>query len=447
MSFNINKEKYPQNTPNIIINIPNTEIRDIVLKTPEYIKYSFYGNQKTPNITINKTQYITNNLYIWKGKIHNIPNIQYDAELIIETINGKQKTFLCLLLKHSYTVINPTFIDNLWNNTDEKPVLIDLEKNLTTNNEAIFYKDGINTIIIPIKPIFINTNIKSNIPNPKCFIIPNFSNDYIIVNFSTKTQNNIQTIQENVNSYIETFTPAELTEQGLYLDCEPTSQSTNTLPAITIPLDANGNVNLSNSLLYTSIMNSLILFIIIIFIFLSLPTFYKFSVIDVINRINVPDKSTRLSTVCYFIFTAILILVISLVADGLTNSNIYQAYSGLLFGLMLIVGSIRLYFLRNNKDYNFQQIYNYNPIDLFIWLNEVYYYMLDHSSSIGMIYVLCNIIVILPFSLSALLSTNFIPSGDNITHVLSVIFGFGFAYNIIIAPFLVLVYDTFKVKT
>jgi hypothetical protein len=151
--------------------------------------------------------------------------------------------------------------------------------------------------------------------------------------------------------------------------------------------------------------------------------------------------------VCYFIFTAILILVISLVADGLTNSNIYQAYSGLLFGLMLIVGSIRLYFLRNNKDYNFQQIYNYNPIDLFIWLNEVYYYMLDHSSSIGMIYVLCNIIVILPFSLSALLSTNFIPSGDNITHVLSVIFGVGFAYNIIIAPFLVLVYDTFKVKT
>lgn len=458
MSFNIDKETNPQQQLNIIIKLPINEIRDIVIKNKEYIKYLFYGNQREPTIIINKTQYITNNLYIWKGKIHNIPNIQYDGELIIETINGNQKTFLCFLLKQSYTITTPTIIDKLWNNVNQESFLFDLEKLLQTTNieqSAIYYKDGINTIIISIIPIYINTNLKTHSPYPKCFIIPNFSNDYNMIKYkyiksqSQLQNNNIQTIQENITSYIEGFNntiiETELTEKGLYLDCAPTSQSTNTLNAITIPLDVNGNVNLSNSLLFSSIMNSLILFIIIAFVVLSLPSFYKFTIVDVINKINVPDKATRLKTVSYFIVFAILILSLSLIIDGIIiGRNIYQAYAGVLIGLMLCIGIIRIWFLQNNKDYSFQQIYNWNPIDIFVWLNEIHNYYIEHSNGIGFNYILFSFLISLLLLGPILSQKNFLPSTDTFLHSVTVILGYGLSYNIIMAFFVYLIYDTYK---
>ena len=456
MSFDINKETNLIK-PNIKICPITKEItnKDILVKNEEYIKYLFYGNNREPAVKINKIQYIPNNLYIWKGQIHNIPNIKYDAEFIIETVNGNQKTFICILLKHSYTVNSPTVIDNLWNNTDDKSININLNTFFNDNKNAIYYKNGINTIIIPIKPFFIKTNLKSNQPYTKCFILPNYSNNYIITNllFDELPKKTVQTIQDNINSFIEGFTidpnviATDLTENGLYLDCAPTSQSTNTLPSITIPLDANGNVNLSNSLLYSSIMNALILFVIIVFVFLSLPYFYKFAIVDVIAKIDVADKATRLTTVCCFIFIAILILAISLIIDGFGHGNIYQSYAGIVFALILFIGTIRIYFLRNNKDYNFQQIYNWNPIDLFIWSKEVYNYTLNNFNSIGFNYILFNIIVILCFIIPALVVPKlFIPSTDTITHVIGVILGFGISYNFLLATFAFLIYDTFSVK-
>jgi hypothetical protein len=479
MSFDINKEPNPQQTPNIILYSHIKEIRDIIQNNREYIKYSFYGDQREPIVKINKTQYISKNLYIWKGKIHNIPKIHYDGELIIETTNGNQKTFLCFLLKHSYSITTPTIIDKLWKNKSSptpEPIMFDLDiidTNNSTEKSAIYYKDGIDSVIVLLEPILISTNLKTYFPYPKCFIIPNFANDYTIVKYnyrnkSSSSNNDVKTIQEHfdhlmqtqvnnssLSKFIEGFTvvdptliATDLTENGLYLDCAPTSQSTNTLPAITIPLDKNGNVNLSNSLLFTSIMNSLILFIIIVFIFLSLPTFYKFAIVDVIANINVPDKATRLTTVSIFSFICILTLTVSLVFDGLNHSNIYESYAGLIVGLMLFIGTIRLYFLRNNQDYSFQKVYNWNPIDIFIWLKEVYNYLLDHSSTIGMVYIFSNIVIILAFIIPAFVDTkNFIPSHDNLTRVISVILGYSFSYNIIISAFSYLIYDTYRVKT
>jgi hypothetical protein len=461
--FSSNKEP-PPHQPIIKIDLPPKNISDIVVKTPEYIKYAFYGNQKEPNLTINKTQYITNNLYIWKGKIHNISDIQYDGELIIETSNGYQKTFLCFLLKRSYTVTEPSSIDRLWSGTSY-PVLFDLEKDLSTINHdsqnAIYYKNAINTVIVILTPIYISTNLKTQSPYPKCFILNNITNDYSIVKYNIETkqqkkqkeEKQQQTIQDSNASFIEGLTidpsviATSLTEKGLYLDCAPTSQSTKTLPAITIPLDVNGNVNLSNSLLYSSIMNSLILFMIIIFVALSLPYIYKVTVIDVINRINVPDKATRATTVAFFIVMIVFIMTVALIVDGINHSNIYEAYGGVLIGIMLFSGMFRLYLLRNNKDYSFQQVYNWSFSDFPVWLNEIYNYILDHSNAIGTVYIVFCIIAIIPFLIPALVIPDvFIPSGDKFMHVLGVIMGFGFSYNIILAPFAYIIYDVFSIK-
>jgi hypothetical protein len=404
-------------------------------------------------------------LYIWKGKIHNIDNINYDGELIIETINQNQKVFLCFLLRHSYSVTKPNIIDKLWNNKHNQTFTFNLEEVFEKNdntNSAIYYKNGINTIIVFIKPIDIYSKLESELQYPKCFIISNFSNDYSIVKYNKQNlkKYNIETIQDNINSYIENFTVntdpsvanVELTEKGLYLDCSPTSQSTNTLPSITLPLDAKGGVNLSNSLIFSSVINSLILFMIIAFLYLSVPALYKYTFVDVIEIINVPDKSTRLKTVSYFAFGSILILSLSLIIDGFRlNSNnrtinLYESYVGFFFGLILSVSTIRLYFLRNNPQYNFQEIYNYSISDIFIWLNEIYYFWTTHSITIGSIYFGCIFILFLFALLTLIAPEKFLLGNDNITHAVTVILGFGCTYSIIFALFIFLIYNTHKVK-
>lgn len=466
MSFNIEgKEGLIKSKPTITINLPPTQIgnSELLYKSNEYIKYAFNGIRSA--VKINNVPYNSNHLYLWKGKIHNIPNVFYDAELIIETNNGHQKTFICFLLKHSYSIHTPTAIDNLWNNDGDNSsntVELDLVNMLPSVKEVkgrcIYYKDGINTVIINTQPIFINGQLKLLSSLPKCFLFSTFTDNYNIVKYSiygksSTNVDNVQTVQENTASFIEGLDPdsgiiaTQLAAAGLYLDCSPTSQSTDTLPSITIPLDKNGNVNLSNSLLYSSIMNSLTLFIIIAFVILALPSFYKVAIVDVINKINVPDKATRLTTVTYFIGLIIATLVIALSFDGFKNGNTYESYSGIMFGIMLFAGIIRMFFLKNNKEYSFQKVYNWNPIDIYEWLKETYRYIMANSSTIMFYYIVCNIVTILAFVPAALTAQNFVPPEDTISHVLTVILGVGFAYNFVLAAFFKIVYDAYSVES
>jgi hypothetical protein len=441
----------------------------VVISDNEYIKYSTYDGKTS--IVINGTNFYDNSFYIWKGKIHDLSRMHYDAEFIIECVNGNQKVFVCFPLKHQYGLSN-TFIDNLWNQRD---TIADIGSLLGHSSNSIYFKDGINTVIVYLKPINISTNLKSRLPNPKCFIVPRFSHNFSVIkmeviNKSETAKNTPKTLQESFFSYfdgVESFenlisidangnitgisseftgiSQVDLASNGLFLDCAPTSQSTETLPALTIPLDKNGNINLSNSLMFSSIMNSLILFILISFVFMTLPTVYKYTIVDVIAKFNVPDKATRLTTVSYFICTVIFIFSVSLICDGMIHSNMYEAYTGIFIGLMLAVGIGRTYFLKNNKDYSFPIVYNWSPQDLFVLLKDAYDFSVDNSGTVGLIYFVLTFILILCFLVPALVSSKvFIPSADTKTHVVAVILGMGFSFNLILAPFLALLNKAYR---
>jgi hypothetical protein len=440
----------------------------VVISDNEYIKYSIYDAKSS--IVVNGTKFYDNSFYIWKGKIHDLSTINYDAEFIIECVNGNQKVFVCFPLKHQYG-LSDTFIDNLWNQRD---TIADIGSFLGRGDNAIYFKDGINTVIVYLKPINISTNLKSRLPNPKCFIVPRFSHNFSVIKTALISEGKSaeitpKTIQESFFSYFEGFDPGsiisidssnnladissdftgisqvDLAQSGLFLDCAPTSQSTETLPALTIPLDKDGNINLSKSLMFSSIMNSLILFILISVVFMTLPTVYKYTIVDVISKYNVPDKASRLKTVSYFACTSIFIFSLSLICDGMIHSNMYEAYTGIFLGLMLAVGIGRTYFLQNNKDYNFPIVYNWSPQDLFVLLKDAYDYSLTNANSVGLIYFVLNLILILCFLVPVLVSSKtFIPPTDTKTHVVAVILGMGFSFNLILAPFIKLVYDAYQ---
>jgi hypothetical protein len=129
----------------------------------------------------------------------------------------------------------------------------------------------------------------------------------------------------------------------------------------------------------------------------------------------------------------------------MNNGNIYESYSGVLFAFILFIGTLRVFYLRNNKEYSFIKVYNWNPVDIFIWLNESYKYYFDNIRIISGIYIIFNILL-LSFIIPALVSDSYLPSTDNILHLISLVLGIGITYNIIIAPSMYLLYDSYKIK-
>ena len=467
--------------PHITVNLIKKEVTHIQSRDNDYIKYSLLGNEKTPNVIIGNTNFISHNLYIWKGKIHDIPNIDYDAECIIETMpsGSNGKCFVCFLLKTAVNMAtDKTSIDLLWNNTEAThPIQLDLEKDMarptattTTTTTAMYFKNGIDTIIIILDVINVKSNLKAN-QSSKCFLMPSFIPNYIITpihygngnrpprtiqdttaieGFTQTTPQNFDIVGLDGNNDIYDVADVnntginltKLTESGLYLDCAPTSQSTNTLSAITIPLDKAGNVNLSNSLAFSSIINALIVLLIVVTTFLSTPTLYKYTIMNIVRNSNIADKQSRLTTVGYFMFFIFIVFSAALIIDGI-RFNIYEFYAGLVSAAFLGISTIRLFSLRHHKDFNFPLIYNWSPNDISVWLKESYYFFLDYHYGIGSVFFTLLVIVFLAFMVPILVTpASFLTSNDTTIHAIIVVAGFGVAYSCVFAPFLYLMYKT-----
>lgn len=472
MSFD-NINEITNNTLNVKIDLSQKEITNIQTRNPQFINYSFFGNNKTPTVIINNTHYVSHNLFIWKGRIHNIPSIDYDAECIIETIYNNQKCFVCFLLKSAMFSSNAdahiTSIDKLWNITDntsaipttsaipitmEIPTttLLDLNQNEELNGEnlAIYYKNGIHTVIINLKPIIVKSDLKTTAPYPKCFLMEAFNKNYEIIQINPINAKgdvienfDLVGLNGNVSADLAGINLVELTEQGLYLDCSPTSQSTATLDTLTVPLDKQGNINLSKSLFFTSIMNCLIIVMIFMAALWTMPSFYKYCIVSIIEQNSIPDKSTRLKTVSYFMFIILLIFAVALILDGLSGHNVYEFYAGFIALAFVLFSCIVLFIFRNSPGYSFQKVYNWNPIDIWDWLSESYSFFKDNSH--GVLSVFFGIIIVFGIALTIpilMRPEKILPDTDTQIHALTVVVGFLLPYSIILSPFIFLLYKT-----
>jgi len=460
MSFDINKENPPHTNIKLSLAIDVQPIKYIQSRDPEYIKYLYHGSEKSPIIRINNTSYINHSLYIWKGKIHPIQWLDYDGELIIEclTSSGNTKCFICFLLKQDSTV-KPTEIDKLWKASGESIIT-----KLGNESTAIYYKNGIDTVIVFTDTIPINEDLRTSLPYPRCYLFPNYIENYRIINNNVPTTDTTTTskikegfdmigidqynqfFQETLSGDLangasiadgsETFNIAKLNDAGLYLDCAPTSQSTEQLKAITIPLDEQGNVNLSSALQLSATMTALIILTITGFLFMSIPTMYKSTVIKLIEMTTVPDKATRLKTVNYFIFIIWFIFALALLMDGFSNGNIYEGYAGLVSFFIVLVSTIILIYKQKYPEYSFPLVYNWNVADVGLWFKEIYTYYTDYSAGINTAFGAYLVLIVLVFILPILVSSKkILPTTDTQTRVFGVVFGFGIAYSFIFAFF------------
>jgi len=125
-----------------------------------YIHYSLPGKENEPNLTIENTNYVSKDLYIF-SKIHDYPNIEhFDGELVIintPITNGDKPIYICFPLK--YTPNAPkNILYQLLSEDDIKNQEINMNSILPLDGLAYYYETAYSNILVSHMPIPIAHN-------------------------------------------------------------------------------------------------------------------------------------------------------------------------------------------------------------------------------------------------------------------------------------------------
>jgi hypothetical protein len=279
--------------------------------------YSISFPNKSPNLTyskINPSSYTATHLYLF-GLLHNnIQDISVSTdnvvgELVIEHTTNQppnRKIYTCFLLKRSSADSNND-IDKLVeiaNGTYQGNSGVDIDLNQTIPRQTdIFYYDGIanDKVFIFTVPIEINSKTAD-------FIQQQLSVSTTM--FKTFAPNN--TVHIQLETKVETFVGGTLREgidNDVYIDCQPTGESDETIQAYSIPINSEYSGAKGTIDFMRSAVNLLMFLIISIVAYFMLPPIYKKIVIDKINTQYPGNTETRLQNISYADTSIMLILV------------------------------------------------------------------------------------------------------------------------------------------
>jgi hypothetical protein len=310
-----------------------------------YIKIPYTSNSNTPNIISDDLfdgEYVTKNLYIVK-KIHNIKNVDFDGELIIEhksLTNNEKPLYSCFLLKTSKNIENPSDIDTLI--TSSSDISIDMNSYITEKT-AIFYKTNKENVVIFPTPISVNS-IFDNYKSPTIMGSP-LSNEYSIVN-SKPNLGNIEGFKEGADGdYIDVATY-----------CQPIDEEDPTIGVssdVIIPADGKVAINKATTTQLTTALNFFGFFILVLFVVIVVPTMYHYFIVLLVldNKYNekpfqAQDLLNRLSAVDVVLGTFLFLFSFSLINYGIANNSPIKTIVGFYVFIFFIASFIVLQYQR-----------------------------------------------------------------------------------------------------
>jgi hypothetical protein len=137
-------------------------------KTPEkngYLKMPYPGKTNTPNIIIENSEYVCQNIYIF-DKVHYSTYIEHDAIMVIEhksITNDFRNLYLCIPLLESKTA-QQNDLDGVIEPDEGSHILnIDVSQFLTVGGKCIVYEnEGFaynDYVILAKKPVFVNSDL------------------------------------------------------------------------------------------------------------------------------------------------------------------------------------------------------------------------------------------------------------------------------------------------
>lgn len=378
-----------------------------------FIKLPFINanSLKEPNLYTSNNNYKIQNLYIFKN-IHNINNIDYDGELVIEHIpitNNEDKVYTVLLLKTTSGSLDNNDIDtiiyNAGINNPKKKVNLNLNNILSqtminsdtkNNNYTLQHKN----VFVFIKPIYVNSHfinfsddiLNSPFPKYKKYEIVVISEPYYTNNISFKSifggQDNIK---EGMSFKLKDG-DEEITSEDVYVDCRPIDDSDVDKNVQYVPITSD---NKNNGLNIFTI--GILSIIVVIFTFYPISLIYKI----LFNILNIKGyTSGSINTIINFVILVFLTIgIYVLVMFEYSNITLLSGGFIILIALIFIfvvsfynfIGTYVTNSTGINSEFNVYTVFDFLKTILYYDFknlegNRLYYKLLKASGAFLLLY-------------------------------------------------------------
>lgn len=349
------------------------------------LKYLTLPFPDSNNVFYKDLVYNASNVYIYGVLHNNIMGVTKDdainsrmkdtnivGELVIEhrpSTNGN-KIYFCFFLKNpdqSSANSSPTSIDNMLTvSTSTATSTVTITNDITNvvsasdTAGAVVYTSNMNNqptiVVVFITPIVLSQRLDSALYNTttKLFnISPDLNSDYDVIATNHIQNNNFPTV-----------------ENDIYIECTPTGESNETIQTYNVPINSGMMLEKSTSDFLQTAMHFFMFFILLSFLYIAVPVFYKNVVVNKIIQLTEPylfkqnagddrpspnSKLLRVNSADMIMSIFCLVIIISLVGYGANlkskdDPNSKMVYIGaILFSITWFLSSLIIY---NSKDDN-----------------------------------------------------------------------------------------------
>lgn len=294
----------------------------------------------TDENSISDNRYDSSKIYVYKLIHNNINSITIDdtsiiGELVIEHTNNSDpndKHYICFLLKHvSSGTDNEIDILLNFNNQDKSSAYIELNKVIPQQDNCIVYKSKPdnntyeNAVYVFTTPIEIHGTSKDIINNCpiNASLFTNYKADYIVLPANNITKRG---------------------EEEIYIDCNPTGESQETIDTYNIPINSQLSSNLEESDNMKTVVNFATFAVYSLVVAILLPPLYKATAIKSALMSAVEPNGTRLRSIDSIICFSMIVTIIALISTGYNTIGFILLFTTVLGGLLI-------YTYKQNPDY------------------------------------------------------------------------------------------------
>lgn len=300
----------------------------------------------TDENSISDNRYDSSKIYVYQ-LIHNninsittIDDTSIIGELVIEHTNNSDpndKHYICFLLKHvSSGTDNEIDILLNFNNQDKSSAYIELNKVIPQQDNCIVYKskpdnntyeNAVYVFTTPIEIHGTSNDIINNCPiNASLFT--KYESAYIVLPANNITKRG---------------------EEEIYIDCNPTGESQETIDTYQIPINSEMSDILAQSDNMKTVINFATFAVYSLVVAIVLPPLYKATAIKsalmyVVDADNVGPNGIRLRSIDSIICFSMIVTIIILISIGYNTI-------GLILLFTTVLGGLLIYTYKQNPDF------------------------------------------------------------------------------------------------
>jgi len=364
MSFNINFNRSKNKV--IRYNFPSTPIykNDITNTINSPYIVSFIPTSKDANIIYtpqsNSINYYTQSVYFYPLLHNNIIGVDYNSDIIGEFIikastqTSPDPIFMCFLLKKKSTSdvndIDKFFV--LKNSDTEYTSNIILNNSIPKQDHCITFNDDNNTVLIFTTPITVNASTSQILAGNA---YTTYSKEKSFKLFSLNTPTNYEVINNN-NINVESFENRVIepfSDDQLYIKCQPTGESQNTIETYNIPINSEMSAQQGEMNYAKTTVNFFIFMLALLFCYTVVPVVYKLTVIDRLNKSygnsDQPEKVKKNISIDALISLGFIFLTLNCFKIGYSTNNYYVNTIGILIIVLYLLSYSIIQIRKNGK--------------------------------------------------------------------------------------------------